>query len=190
MVRIPFADTSLYLLPEQVPDEAAILLSDILPTGFEIGVQYGRSSQVTPSLSSAQPGRPVRHRHGRALRRRSDRRDRPRREPARAGQAGGRLALVNSGSPDWKEQVFALTDGYGVDVAIEASACRDVRHVHAPRAPGWQRGQRRRARQGGDVDLQRLWIQNINISMGLVNTTTLGCCSSSSLSRSCRSTSS
>ena len=38
----PVRRQSLYLLPEQVPDEAAILLSDILPTGFEIGVQYGR----------------------------------------------------------------------------------------------------------------------------------------------------
>ena len=40
--RIPFADNSLYTLPKGVKDEAAILLSDILPTGFEIGVQYGR----------------------------------------------------------------------------------------------------------------------------------------------------
>src|SRR5664279_6476951 len=42
MVRIPFADTSLYKLPEGVPDSSAILLSDIFSTGFEIGVQYGR----------------------------------------------------------------------------------------------------------------------------------------------------
>ena len=54
IVRIPFADNSLYRLPERVADEAAMLLSDILPTGFEIGVQYGRSSQATPSPSSAQ----------------------------------------------------------------------------------------------------------------------------------------
>ena len=45
LVRIPFADGSLYGVPEGVSDEAAVLLSDILPTGFEIGVQYG---QVKP----------------------------------------------------------------------------------------------------------------------------------------------
>ena len=45
LVRIPFADTSLYAVPEGVRDDAAVLLSDILPTGFEIGVQYG---QVKP----------------------------------------------------------------------------------------------------------------------------------------------
>ena len=39
---MPFADNSLYKLPEGVTDEAAVMLSDILPTGFEIGVRYGR----------------------------------------------------------------------------------------------------------------------------------------------------
>src|SRR5690606_1043566 len=41
-VRIPFADNSLYRLPDGVADEHAVLLSDILPTGFEMGVRYGR----------------------------------------------------------------------------------------------------------------------------------------------------
>jgi threonine dehydrogenase-like Zn-dependent dehydrogenase len=42
LVRVPFADNSLYRLPADVSDEAAIMLSDILPTGFEIGVRNGR----------------------------------------------------------------------------------------------------------------------------------------------------
>lgn len=42
LVRVPFADNSVYKLPEGVKDEAAVMLSDILPTGFEIGVRYGR----------------------------------------------------------------------------------------------------------------------------------------------------
>ncbi|MFO7720338.1 MAG: alcohol dehydrogenase catalytic domain-containing protein, partial [Gillisia sp.] len=41
-VRIPHADNSLYLIPEGSDDEALVMLSDILPTGHEIGVQYGR----------------------------------------------------------------------------------------------------------------------------------------------------
>src|SRR4029453_1919211 len=41
-VRVPFADSSLHKLPEGVRDEAAVMLSDILPTGFEIGVRNGR----------------------------------------------------------------------------------------------------------------------------------------------------
>jgi len=42
LVRVPFADNSVYKVPEGVSDEAAVMLSDILPTGFEIGIRYGR----------------------------------------------------------------------------------------------------------------------------------------------------
>ncbi len=41
-VRIPHADSSLYPLPEGVDEEALVMLSDILPTGFECGVLNGR----------------------------------------------------------------------------------------------------------------------------------------------------
>lgn len=44
-VRTPFADTSLYHLPEGLNEDVAVFLSDILPTSHEIGVQYG---QVKP----------------------------------------------------------------------------------------------------------------------------------------------
>ncbi|NMM18253.1 MAG: zinc-dependent alcohol dehydrogenase family protein [Phycicoccus sp.] len=175
-VRIPFADTSLYLLPEGVSDEAAVLLSDIFPTGFEIGVQYGR---VKPGDTVAVVGAgPV----GLSV-------------MATAALYGaaqviaidldeGRLAFakeigathgVNSGDADWREQVLALTDGYGVDVAIEAVGLPATFEMCT-----------RLVRPGGNVanvgvhgtaallDLQRLWIQNISISMGLVNTTSLG----------------
>ena len=44
-VRVPFAENSVYRVPAGMTDDEGILLSDILPTGFEIGVQYG---QVAP----------------------------------------------------------------------------------------------------------------------------------------------
>jgi alcohol dehydrogenase len=176
MVRIPFADTSLYPVPAHVPDDAAVLLSDIFPTGFEIGVQYGR---VKPGDTVAVVGAgPV----GLAV-------------IATAGLYGAaqiiaidldenRLDLakqvgashcINSGAADWKEQVFALTDGYGVDVAVEAVGVPATFDMCT-----------QLVRPGGNVanvgvhgkpvtlDLATLWIQNINLSMGLVNTTTLG----------------
>ena len=40
-VRTPHADNSLYHVPEGSDEEALVMLSDILPTGFEIGVLYG-----------------------------------------------------------------------------------------------------------------------------------------------------
>src|ERR1700687_6191865 len=41
-VRIPFADNSLYHIPENADEEAIVMLSDILPTGFECGVLNGQ----------------------------------------------------------------------------------------------------------------------------------------------------
>lgn len=49
-VRVPFADNSLYKYPDTITDEVAVMLSDALPTGHEIGVQYG---QVSPGKSVA-----------------------------------------------------------------------------------------------------------------------------------------
>src|SRR5579859_5403586 len=40
-VRVPFADNSLYVLPEQMPSEEALMLADILPTSYEVGVLNG-----------------------------------------------------------------------------------------------------------------------------------------------------
>ena len=71
--------------------------------------------------------------------------------------------------------MLALTDGYGVDVAVEAVGLPATFDMCT-----------QLVRPGGNVanvgvhgkpvqlDLQDLWIKNINISMGLVNTTTLG----------------
>jgi len=175
LVRIPFADSSLYRVPEHVSDEAALLLSDILPTGFEIGVQYGR---VKPGDTVAVVGAgPV----GLAV-------------IATAGLYGaaqiiaidldqnrldlakqvGATHCIGSGADDWKEQVLALTDGYGVDVAVEAVGIPATFDMCL-----------QLVRPGGSVanvgvhgkpvqlDLQDLWIKNINMSMGLVNTTSL-----------------
>jgi alcohol dehydrogenase len=176
MVRIPFADNSLYQVPAGVTDEQALLLSDIFPTGFEMGVQYGR---VKPGDTVAVVGAgPV----GLAV-------------MATAGLYGAaqivaidlddnRLALartigathsVNSGQADWLEQVLALTDGYGVDVAVEAvgvPATFDMcTKLVRPGGSVANVGVHGKAVQ---LDLQDLWIKNITISMGLVNTDTLG----------------
>jgi len=176
MVRIPLADNSLYSLPDLVRDEAALLLSDIFPTGFEIGVQYGR---VKPGDTVAVVGAgPV----GLAV-------------IATAGLYGaaqivaidldenrldlakqvGATHCVNSAAADWQEQVLSLTDGYGVDVAVEAvglPATFDMcTQLVRPGGNVANVGVHGKAVQ---LDLQDLWIKNINISMGLVNTTSLG----------------
>ena len=174
-VRAPYADTSLYHLPEEVSAEHGVLLSDIFPTGFEMGVQYGQTKpgDVVAVIGAGPVGLAViatAKLYGAAKVIAVDL-DANRVEQARKfGATHG----VNSGDSDWREQIMAQTDGWGVDVAVEAvgipatfEMCTNI------------------VRPGGNVanvgvhgkpvslELDRLWIENINISMGLVNTNTL-----------------
>src|SRR5262249_44720554 len=121
LVRVPFADNSLYTIPENVADDAAVMLSDILPTGFEIGVRYGR---VKPGDGVAVVGAgPV----GPAAMMTSGLYGAARvialdLDANRRAQATsfGATDAVDAADPDWSDQVMAMTDGLGVDVAIEA----------------------------------------------------------------------
>ena len=173
-VRVPYAENSLHRLPEGVPDEQAVMLSDILPTGFEIGVQYGR---IKPGDTVAVVGAgPVglaaiatAGLYGAATVIALDL-DANRLERAREF---GATDTVDTSAAGWKEQVLALTDGAGVDVAIEAVGIPQTFDMAVDLV-----------RPGGNVanvgvhgkpvqlHLEDLWIRNINISMGLVNANT------------------
>jgi alcohol dehydrogenase len=173
-VRVPYAENSLHLLPRGVSDDQAVMLSDILPTGFEIGVQYGR---VKPGDTVAVIGAgPVglaaictAGLYGAATIIAVDL-DANRLEKAREF---GATDVVLSGDSDWKKQVLALTDGQGVDVAIEAvgipatfSMCTDIVRPGGNVANVGVHG------KSVELHVEDLWIQNINISMGLVNANT------------------
>ena len=121
LVRVPFADNSVYKVPEGVTDEAAVMLSDILPTGFEIGVRYGRvkPGDVVAVVGAGPVGLAsimTSSLYGAARIIALDL-DTNRLEQARAF---GATDTVDSGADDWADQVRAMTDGLGVDVAIEA----------------------------------------------------------------------
>jgi alcohol dehydrogenase len=174
-VRIPFADTSLYKLPEGVPDEAAMLLSDIFPTGFEMGIEYG---QVKPGDVVAVVGAgPVglaaiatAGLHGAAQVIAIDY------DENRLGVAKrvGATHTVQASASDVLDQVRALTDGYGVDVAVEAVGVPDTFAMCVDLVrPGGHVANVGVHGKPVELALQNLWIQNITISMGLVNTTTL-----------------
>ena len=174
MVRVPFADNSVYKLPDHVPDEAAIMLSDILPTGFEIGVRYGRvkpgdtvavvgagpvglAAMMTAGLYGA--ARVI------ALDLDANRRDQ--------ALSFGATDSVDSGAADWREQVLAMTDGFGVDVAIEAvgipatfDACTKIVRPGGTVANVGVHG------APVELALQDLWIMDLAITTGLVSTST------------------
>ncbi|CAM5394504.1 Alcohol dehydrogenase OS=Leifsonia shinshuensis OX=150026 GN=HNR13_000987 PE=3 SV=1 [Leifsonia shinshuensis] len=93
---------------------------------------------------------------------------------ARAADFGA-THTVNSGHADWKEQVLALTDGAGVDVAIEAVGIPQTFTMAVDIVrPGGHVANIGVHGKPVELALNRLWIRNITISTGLVNTNTLG----------------
>lgn len=173
-VRVPFADNSLYKVPEGVSDEAAVMLSDILPTGFEIGIRYGnvQPGDVVAVIGAGPVGLAAimtASLYGAAKVIALDL-DENRRNLA---LSFGATDSVDSGAADWAEQVMALTDGLGVDVAIEAVG-----------VPATFDACTRIVRPGGSIanvgvhgkpvqlNLQDLWIHDLSITMGLVSTST------------------
>ncbi len=173
-VRVPFAETSVYKVPEGMSDAEAILLSDVLPTGFEIGVQYGRvkpgdvvavvgagpvglSAVMTSQLYG--PSKVV------AI-------DVDDARLARAKEFGA-TDTVNSSNPDWRERTVALTDGGGVDVAIEAVGVPQTFTMAVDLVrPGGHVANVGVHGRPVELALNELWIRNIDIAMGLVNTNT------------------
>jgi alcohol dehydrogenase len=173
-VRVPFADTSLYKLPEEVGDEAAAMLSDILPTGFEIGVRNGRvkPGDVVAVVGAGPVGLAAIMTAGLygAARVIAIDLDDNRRELAKSF---GATDSVDSAAAGWIDQVMAMTDGFGVDVAIEAvgipqtfDMCTQlirpggtVANVGVHGAPV-------------ELQLQDLWIKDVAITTGLVSATT------------------
>ncbi len=172
-VRVPFADTSTYALPDSVSDESALMLADILPTSYEVGVVSGAvrpgdviaivgagpiglaaiitAQLLTPSAIVAVDPAPAR------------------RDAAKAFGADAAM--------DPSEDVFGalkeLTDGLGADVAIEAvgipetfemctSLVRPGGHVANVGVHGGP----------ATLHLESLWIRDITVTTGLVDTFT------------------
>ncbi|WP_291859165.1 zinc-dependent alcohol dehydrogenase family protein [Bradyrhizobium sp.] len=173
-VRIPHADTSLYRIPEGADEEALVMLSDILPTGFECGVLNGK---VAPGSTVAIVGTgPIGLAALLTAQFYSPAQiimidlDDNRLEVARRF---GATHTVNSTDGKAVEKVMELTDGIGVDTAIEAVGipatfvlCEDLI------APGGVIANVGVHGTKADLHLERLWSQNITITTRLVDTVT------------------
>jgi len=174
-VRVPLAETSVYRCPDAMTDAQGILLSDILPTGFEIGVQYGDVSpgDVVAVIGSGPVGLSAvmtSRLYGPSKVIAIDL------DAARLKRAAdfGATHVVNSGDVDWKRQVIDLTDGAGVDVAIEAVGLPQTFTMATEIVrPGGSVANIGVHGKPVELLLNELWIKNIDISMGLVNTNTL-----------------
>src|SRR5690625_1903744 len=172
--RVPFAETSLHKLPEGVSDEAGMLLSDILPTGFEIGVRNGRVApgDVVAVIGAGPVGLSVimtAGLHGAARIIAIDLDD----NRLEMAKRFGATDTVNNGSPDWKDKVMAMTDGLGVDTSMEAVGIPETfaASVEIIR-PGGTVANLGVHGTSVDLPLQDLWIKDIAITTGLVSATT------------------
>jgi alcohol dehydrogenase len=171
-VRTPHADTSLYPIPQGADEEALVMLSDILPTGFECGVlngkvQPGASVAIVGSgpiglaaLLTAQfysPGEII-------MIDLDDNR-------LEVAKRFGATKTINSSDGKAVEALMKLTDNRGVDTAIEAvgvpatfELCEQIV------APGGVIANIGVHGVKVDLHLEKLWDRNISITTRLVDT--------------------
>jgi alcohol dehydrogenase len=173
-VRVPYAENSLHKLPEGVTDEQGVMLSDILPTGFEIGVQYGgvKPGDVVAVIGVGPVGLAAVVTAGLYGVAKIIAIDLDANRLEKAKEFGATDTVLSSAA-DWKKQVLALTDGAGVDVAIEAVGVPQTFTMATELVrPGGHVANVGVHGKSVELHVENLWIQNINISMGLVNTNT------------------
>jgi alcohol dehydrogenase len=171
-VRVPFADTSTYPVPTDVSDEEILMLSDILPTAYEVGVMNGR---IQPGDSVAvvgagpiglsaitgaklfSPGMVIS----------VDMAD------ARldvAKQFGADLT-INNQREDAVAVIRQLTDGLGVDVAIEAVGVPATFELCTELVrPGGHVANIGVHGKPATLHLESLWTRDVTITTGLVDT--------------------
>jgi alcohol dehydrogenase len=173
-VRIPHADNSLYPVPAGADEEALVMLSDILPTGFECGVLNG---QVKPGDTIAIVGAgPI----GIATLLTAQfyapaeiimiDLDNNRLEVAKSF---GATQVINSNTDNVLEKIMSLTDGIGVDVAIEAVGIPATFELcEAIIGPGGHIANIGVHGKSASLHLETLWSKNITITTRLVDTVT------------------
>jgi alcohol dehydrogenase len=172
--RVPYAETSVHVVPDDLSNEQVIFLADILPTGYEIGVQNGRvqpgdsvavvgagpvglAAMMTATVAGASRIIAV---------------DLAASRLKRAENFGATHTVVSG--EDAEQQILELTDGHGVDIAMEAvglpatfDLCTrivgpggTVANIGVHGAPT-------------TLHLEELWIKNITITTGLVSGSTI-----------------
>jgi alcohol dehydrogenase len=171
-VRIPYADTSLYRIPDGVDEEALVMLSDILPTGFECGVLNGK---IQPGSTVAIVGAgPI----GLAVLLTAQfyspaeiimiDLDENRLDTAKRF---GATATINSADGKAADAIMTMTGNRGVDTAVEAvgipatfELCEKII------APGGIIANIGVHGTKVDLHLENLWDRNITITTRLVDT--------------------
>ncbi len=170
--RVPFADNSVYKIPDTLSDEQVLFLADILPTSYEVGVlngvlkpgdvvaivgagPIGLAAIMTAKLFT--PGHIV-----------AIDLDDGRLEAARRFGAD---VTINNGSQDAVAAVMELTDGLGADVSIEAVGVPDTFELAVDLVrPGGHIANVGVHGTAATLHLEKIWIRDLTITTGLVDT--------------------
>ena len=171
-VRVPFADTSTHPCPDGVTDEQLLMLADILPTGYEVGVLNGA---VQPGdvvavvgagpigLAAIMGARLFSPANVVAIDLADSRLE--------AAKLFGADVTVNNGREDPGEVIAGLTDGLGADVAMEAVGVPPTFELAAELIrPGGRVANIGVHGEPVALHLEDLWIRNVTITTGLVDT--------------------
>jgi alcohol dehydrogenase len=174
--RVPYAETSVHKVPDGVSDEQVLFLTDILPTGYEVGVRNGgvRPGDVVVVVGAGPVGLAAIQTAGLAGAASVIAVDLADSRLEHARRFGADHVL-NGSADDLEAQIAALTTAeLGADVAIEAVGVPQTFDLCT-----------RVVRPGGVVanigvhgapttlHLEELWIKNITITTGLVDGTTV-----------------
>jgi alcohol dehydrogenase len=173
--RVPFADNSVYKVPDELTDEQVLFLADILPTAYEVGVLNGKVSpgDVVAIIGAGPVGlagiltamlyTPA--------------------QIVAIDLADSRLAsarrfgadvTINNGSQDPRVQIMELTDGLGADVALEAVGVPDTFELASELIrPGGRVANIGVHGKPATLHLERLWTRDVTITTGLVDTHTI-----------------
>jgi alcohol dehydrogenase len=171
-VRVPYADTSTYPAPAGVPDETLLMLADILPTGYEVGVLNGhvRPGDVVAivgagpiGLSTILGAKLFSPSHIVAIDKADSRLE--------AAKTFGADIVVNNSREDPIAVIRELTEGLGADVAIEAVGVPATFELATTLIrPGGHVANIGVHGEPVTLHLEDLWIRNVTITTGLVDT--------------------
>jgi alcohol dehydrogenase len=174
-VRVPYPDTSTFRIPAGVTDEEALMLADILPTGYEVGVLAGgvRPGDVVAivgagpvglsAITCAQLFSPS---HIVAIDRSDARLD--------AAKQFGADVTVNNTREDPLAVIKDLTGRLGADVSIEAVGAPGTFELAVKLIrPGGRIANIGLHGQAATLHLEDEWMKDITITTGLVDTSSI-----------------
>ena len=173
-VRVPFADTSLYAVPDSVTNEQAIFLADSLPTGYEVGVLAGgvRPGDTVAVVGAGAVGLSAILTTGLWGASKVIAIDTNKFRLEKALEFGATDAVEVG--PGTVADVIALTDGLGVDVSIEAVGYPETLLTTASLVrPGGTIANIGVHGTPVELPMQDMWIQNVKLTMGLVDTVSI-----------------